>query len=110
MGAISPGPAAYLVKSETTRRSISIPRDRRRVGAESSEKRYGAKQANLGPGQYNLESIFENKRFKGQSFPKDIDKRSPSYIEPHLRQKHSNPGPGTYAQSIIDDLKARLSK
>lgn len=82
----SPGPGTYTESQNSPKanRSVSIPRERRHVGS-STEKLYGAKKANLGPGQYELESIFEKKRLKGFKFTKDIDKRQKNYIEPHLR-------------------------
>ena len=41
---------------------------------------------NLGPGQYELESIFENKRkSKGHKFSLNQNQRSPRFVEPHLR-------------------------
>ena len=61
------------------------------------------KKFNLGPGQYYLESIFESKKSKGNKFSKDIDKRSPNYIEPQRRQLVDNPDPGTYQSGIIQE-------
>lgn len=83
LGAESPGPAAYRTyeKILSPRRSISMPKERRPLG-DSSDK---LPKFNVGPGQYELESIFEKKKNKGNKFSTDIDKRSPEYVEPHLR-------------------------
>ena len=99
MGASSPGPAAYLTGKNASKRAISMPRERRPLG-NSSEKRFGANKFNVGPGQYQLESIFEKRKAAGQKFSTDADKRSLSYIEPHLRQINSNPGPGSYNPAL----------
>ena len=66
MGADSPGPIYLQVaKPSATKRSISIPRERR---PDLSAPR----KINLGPGQYELSSIFEKgKRQKGMKFSTD---------------------------------------
>ena len=79
MGAASPGPAAYLSKDISTFRSYSIPKEPRHVG--DSFDKMTRKKFNLGPGQYELESIFEKKKGKGTKFPRDVDQRSPKYVE-----------------------------
>ncbi len=84
MGAISPGPAAYLTGKGVSTRAITMPKEVRPLG-NSAEKRFGANKFNVGPGQYQLESIFEKRKRAGQKFSTDADKRSPQYIEPHLR-------------------------
>jgi hypothetical protein len=84
MGAASPGPAAYLTRKSPSTRAISMPKEPRPVGS-SAERRFGANKFNVGPGQYQLESIFEKRKQVGQKFSTDVDKRSSSYIEPHLR-------------------------
>ena len=61
-----------------------MPRERRPLG-NSSERLHGPNKFNVGPGQYELESIFERKKNKGNKFSTDIDKRAAAYVEPHLR-------------------------
>ena len=52
---------------------------------------------NLGPGQYILSSIIENQRLSsGHKFNKAVNMRSPKHVEGHQKQRHANPGPGTY--------------
>ena len=57
---------------------------------------------NLGPGQYELESIFERNKSGGHKFSIGHNQRSPKYVEPHLRQLVANPSPGAYHHSLID--------
>lgn len=70
-GAESPGPAAYKT-SISPKRSISMPRERRPLG-NSSAKLYGPNKFNVGPGQYELASIFEKRKYRGMKFSTDVD-------------------------------------
>ena len=98
----SPGPAAYQPQNLSVRRAVSIPKERRHASGKKNPKRFGSSQINLGPGQYKLESIFEQqKKRKGHKFNKAENRRSPKFVELHEKERHNNPGPGTYSQTPI---------
>ena len=107
----SPGPAAYQPQNLSVRRAVSIPKERRHASGKKNPKRFGSSQINLGPGQYKLESIFEQqKKRKGHKFGKGENRRSPKFVELHEKERHNNPGPGTYSQTPIYSKKMTVSQ